>query len=155
DRQLALNQQLISEIETYLDAYRMAGMDVEVAEATPVPLHIAMTVCVRSDYVAADVEVALLDVFSTGTRADGSSGLLSPDRLDLGAPFYLSPLTAAAQDTDGVRSVTVTTFERLDQPSTDGLRSGVLVPQRLEFFILDNDPNYPDRGRFELTVEGG
>jgi hypothetical protein len=155
DHQLALNQELISEIETYLDAYRMTGMDVEVAEATRVPLHIAMTVCVRSDYVAADVEVALLDVFSTGTRADGSPGLLSPDRLDLGAPFYLSPLIAAAQDVDGVMSVSVTAFERQDQPSTNGLTAGVLVPQRLEFFILDNDPNYPDRGRFELSFEGG
>jgi predicted phage baseplate assembly protein len=155
DQQLALSADLISGLETYLDTYRMAGMDVEVAEATRVPLHLAMTVCVQPDYVSADVESALLDVFSTRTRQDGTPGLLSPDRLDLAAPFYLSPLIAAAQDTDGVTSVQVTAFERQDQPSTDGLTAGVLIPQRLEFFVLDNDPNYPERGRFDLTVEGG
>lgn len=155
EHQLSVDAKLIDELKAYLDAYRMAGVDVEVAEGTRVPLHVAMSVCVLPDYVAADVEVALLDVFSTGMRADGSSGLFSPDRLDLGAPFYLSPLIAAAQDVDGVASVRVSAFERQDRPSTDGLTSGVLLPQRLEFFVLDNDPNYPERGMFELTVEGG
>jgi hypothetical protein len=110
---------------------------------------------VQPGYVAADVELALLEVFSTGMRADGSTGLFSPDLLDLGAAFYLSPLVAAAQDVSGVTSVQITAFERQDKPSADGLASGVLVPQRLEFFVLDNDPNYPERGLFELTVEGG
>ena len=52
-------------------------------------------------------------------------------------------------------SVQVTTFERQDQPSDEGLLAGVLIPQQLEFFVLDNDPNYPERGRFDLTMEGG
>jgi hypothetical protein len=155
DHQLAVDQQLVDGLKQYLDSYRMAGMDVEVAEGTRVPLHVAMSVCVNPDYVAADVEVALLTVFSTGTRPDSSAGQFNPDRLDLGAPFYLSPLIAAAQEVEGVTSVQVTAFERLDKPSTQGLTAGVLVPQRLEFFVLDNDPNFPERGRFELTVEGG
>jgi hypothetical protein len=155
DHQFAVDQELVSGLKAYLDTYRMAGVDVEVAEGTRVPLHVAMTVCVNPDYVAADVEVALLNVLSNGTRADGTPGLFSPDRLDLGTPFYLSPLIAAAQEVEGVTSVRVTAFERQDKPSTEGLDTGVLVPQRLEFFVLDNDPNYPERGRFELTVEGG
>jgi hypothetical protein len=155
DHQLVVDEELINRLGAYLDAYRMAGVDVEVAEGTRVPLHVAMTVCVQPGYVAADVELALLEVFSTGMRADGSTGLFSPDLLDLGAAFYLSPLVAAAQDVSGVTSVQITAFERQDKPSADGLASGVLVPQRLEFFVLDNDPNYPERGLFELTVEGG
>jgi hypothetical protein len=155
DGQLAVGADLVSGLQDYLDGYRMAGVDLEVQEGTRVPLHVAMTVCVRRDYLASEVQAALADVFGTGTRADGSPGLFSPDRLELGAPFYLSPLIAAAQDVDGVLSVHVTAFERQDRPSTDGLAAGVLKPQRLEFFVLDDDPNFPERGRFELTVEGG
>jgi hypothetical protein len=54
-----------------------------------------------------------------------------------------------------VLAVHATAFERQDQPGTDALAAGVLVPQRLEFFVLDDDPNFPERGRFELTMEGG
>ena len=112
----------VSGLTAYLDSYRMAGVDLEVDEGTPGAAARSRCRSASSpDYFAADVELALLDVFSTGTRADGSPGLFSPDRLDLGAPFYLSPLVAAAQDVDGVSSVRVTAFERQDKPSTDGL----------------------------------
>jgi hypothetical protein len=155
DQQAALDPAFIAGLEAYLDGYRMAGVDLEVEDGTQVPLLIQMSVCVQPSYVAADVERALLSVFNAQLQPDGTPGLFSPDRLDLGQPFYLSPLTAAAQAVDGVASVQVLTFERQDQPGDAGLLAGVLTPQPLEFFVLDNDPDYPERGRFELTVEGG
>jgi hypothetical protein len=120
-----------------------------------VGLLIQMQVCVQPGYVATDVEQVLLGMFSAGTQPDGSPGLFSPSLLNLGQAFYLSPLIAAAQAVDGVVSVQVTTFERQDQPNDAGLLAGVLVPQPLEFFVLDNDPSYPERGQFQLTMEGG
>jgi hypothetical protein len=155
DQQAALDGGFIAGLEAYLDDYRMAGVDLAVEDGVRVPLYIEMSVCVQADYVATDVEQALLAVFSTGLQPDGSLGMFNPARLDLGQPFYLSPLIAAAQAVDGVASVQVLAFERQDQPGTVGLTAGVLTPQRLEFFVLDNDPNYPERGRFDLTVEGG
>lgn len=155
DDQVALDADLVTALEAYLDGYRMAGVDLDVEEGDRVPLHVALTVCVAPGYLASDVEAALRDVFTTGQRADGTPGLFNPGRLELGAPFYLSPLIAAAQDADGVLAVHATAFERQDQPGTDALAAGVLVPQRLEFFVLDDDPNFPERGRFELTMEGG
>ncbi len=155
DQQAALDPAFIAGLEAYLDGYRMAGVDLEVQDGTQVPLLIQMSVCVSAGYVATDVEQALLDVFNARLAPDGAPGLFSPDRLDLGQPFYLSPLIAAAQAIDGVTSVRVLTFERQDQPGSAGLLAGVLVPQPLEFFVLDNDPSYPERGRFELTVTGG
>jgi Baseplate J-like protein len=155
DQQAALDDSFISGLEAFLDGYRMAGVDLEVEDGTQVPLLIQMSVCVRPDYVATDVEQALLTVFSSTIQPDGTPGLFNPGRLDLGQPFYLSPLYAAAQTVDGVASVQVLTFERQDQPGGDGLANGVLTPQALEFFVLDNDPNYPERGRFDLTVNGG
>jgi hypothetical protein len=35
------------------------------------------------------------------------------------------------------------------------LQAGVLIPGPLELFELANDPNFPERGLFELTVDGG
>ncbi len=155
DQQQALGTNFIDGLKAYLDGYRRAGVDLEVEDGTQVPLLIQMSVCVQPSYVATDVQQALLAVFSSGVQPDGTPGLFNPGRLDLGQPFYLSPLIAAAQAVDGVASVQILTFERQDQPSPAGLLAGVLVPQRLEFFVLDNDPNYPERGRFDLTVEGG
>ena len=155
DQQAALDPSFIDGLVAYLDSYRMAGVDLQVEDGIQVPLLIQMQVCVQPGYVATDVEQVLLGMFSAGTQADGTPGLLSPSLLDLGQPFYLSPLIAAAQTVDGVASVQVITFERQDQPSDAGLLAGVLVPQSLEFFVLGNDPNYPERGLFELTMEGG
>jgi hypothetical protein len=155
DQQVALDDTFIAELEAYLGNYRMAGVDLEVEDGVQVPLLIQMSVCVQPDYVATDVQQALLAIFNAQVQPDGTHGLFNPGRLDLGQPFYLSPLIAAAQAVDGVASVQVTTFERQDQPSDEGLLAGVLIPQQLEFFVLDNDPNYPERGRFDLTMEGG
>jgi hypothetical protein len=154
-QQAALDAGFVAGLKAYLDGYRMAGVDLEIEAGIRVPLLIHMSVCVRPGYVATDVQQALLDIFSTAAQPDGSPGLFSPGRLDLGQPFYLSPLIAAAQAVDGVASVQVLAFERQDKPSDEGLVAGVLIPQQLEFFVLDNDPNYPERGRFELTVQGG
>jgi predicted phage baseplate assembly protein len=155
DRQSTLDAGFIAGLEAYLDGYRMAGIDLGVEDGVRVPLHVAMDVCVQPDYIAADVRRALLEVFSAATLPDGSPGLFNPARLNLGQPFYLSPLYAAAQAVDGVRSVEITAFERQDRPGGSGLARGVLTPERLEFFLLDNDPNYPERGRFDLSVAGG
>ena len=155
EQQAPLGTSFIDGLKAYLDGYRMAGVDLEVEDGTQVPLLIQMSVCVRPDYVAADVEQALLEVFSSTVRPDGTPGLFNPGLLELGQPFYLSPLIAAAQAVDGVASVQVLTFERQDQPERRGpagrrahpAAAGVLRPrQRSEF---------PERGRFELTVQGG
>lgn len=155
DAEAALDTAFIDNLTSFVDGYRMAGFDLQVEVGTMVPLHIAMKVCVQPGYVAADVEQVLLGIFSGGALPDGSPALFNPTLLDLGEPFYLSPLVAAAQAVEGVDSVTITAFERQNAPGGTGLVAGVLIPQPLEFFVLDNDPNFPERGLFELSVGGG
>jgi hypothetical protein len=151
-----LDQAFISRLKAFVDAYRMAGYDLEVADARRVPLLIAMHVCVDDGYVAADIARVVLSVFSNQTLPDGTLGVFHPDNLDLGQPIYLSPLYARAQAIDGVASVSITRFEREDRPGDQtGLTKGVLVPDALELFELANDPNFPERGQFELAVDGG
>lgn len=155
DENLPLDSGFKTEVEQYLDLYRMAGVDLEVEDAVRVPLYVSMHVCVQPDYVATDVERVLLGIFSSGILPDGTPAMFNPARFVMGQPYYLSPLIAAAQGVDGVLSVRIDTFQRESDPSDDGTAAGVLVPQRLELFELANDPNYPERGYFVLTMDGG
>jgi hypothetical protein len=55
----------------------------------------------------------------------------------------------------GVASVEITRFQRQDHPTVEHLDSGKLELDRLEVARLDNDPNFPERGRFVLEMGGG
>jgi hypothetical protein len=142
-------------IRDHLEAYRLAGHDVEIDGPRFVPLEIEMEVCVRPDYFRSDVAQALLDVFSNRILPDGRMGLFHPDRLTFGQPVYLSALVEAAQAVEGVRWVGFTTFRRLGGRGPGEIASGVLSMDRLEIARLDNDPNFPDRGALRLAMEGG
>lgn len=143
-------------IRDHVERYRMAGYDLEINGPSYVPLLLAMTVCVKPDYFRAHVHAALLRVFGRGWLADGTPALFHPDNFSFGQPVYLSVLYEAAQSLPGVASVTINTFQRLHaQADTTALDNGVLTIGRLEVARLDNDPNFPERGVFKLSVGGG
>ena len=142
-----------NELREYLEQYRMAGQDLEIDGPQYVALELEMMVCVASDYFRSDVLAALQDVFSSGTRADGSLGFFNPDKFTFGQGVYLSQLYAAAQEVAGVRYVEINTFQRLGTPSTAALDEGVLTIGRLEIARLDNDPNFPERGVLDVRDE--
>jgi hypothetical protein len=142
-------------LRAHLERYRMAGYDLEVDGPVPVPLRLALFICVRAGYHRGKVRQELLSVLGSGVRTDGHRGLFHPDNFTFGQPVYLSPVVAAAQAVPGVESVAVTLFERRDQPDPTPLETGVLPMERLEIAQLANDPNFPDRGTLELTLAGG
>jgi hypothetical protein len=143
------------ELREVLEAFRMAGEDLEVEPPFSVALDLAMHVCVKPDYFVSDVRNALLDRFSNRTLADGTRGLFHPDNFSFGQSVFLSPFYAAAQAVPGVESVDITTFQRRGVPTTKGLTDGRLDMGRLEIPRLDNDPNFQERGAFTLTLSGG
>lgn len=143
-------------IRDHVERYRMAGYDLEVNSPSYVPLLLEMTVCIKPDYFRADVRAALMRVFSRGWLADGSPALFHPDNFTFGQSVYLSALYEAAQAIQGVASVVIDTFQRLRaQPDPKPLDDGVLTIGRLEIARLDNDPNFPEWGVFNLSVGGG
>ncbi len=139
----------------YYERYRMAGHDLEIDAPRYVSLEIELRVCVKPDYFRSDVERALREVFSRRVRSDGTRGVFHPDHFTFGQPVYLSQLYAAAQAVTGVDSVEIVTFQRQGIPSTAALESGRLDIGRLEIARCDNDPNFPERGVFRLTMLGG
>jgi hypothetical protein len=149
------DQPFVPDLAVQLEPYRMAGHDLEVDTPRYVPLEIDMDVCAKRDYFRADVEQALLDVFSARDLPDGRRGVFHPDNFSFGVPVYLSRLYATAYAVDGVESVKVTLFQRRDTADPKPLADGQLTFDRLEIAQLDNDPSRPERGVFRLEVDGG
>jgi hypothetical protein len=143
------------QMRDYVEPFRTAGHDLDVNGPSYVPLEIEARVAVASDHFRSDVEAALLELFSSGVLPDGSRGIFHPDNFTFGQPVYLSPLYAAARKLDGVRSITIVKFQRQGRDSIDALQKGRLDVERLEIARLDNDPNFPDRGVFRVSLEGG
>ncbi len=158
--------ELLGEVRTYLESYRRMGHDVTVAGANYVPLDLALSVCVLPDYLRANVEADLLQVFSNGTQPNGAVGFFNPNSLTFGEGIYVSRIVAAAQAVTGVASVMVTRLQRYQisahpYPAISGIASGA-VPMfgfltfgPFEIARLDNDPSFPERGRLELHLRGG
>jgi hypothetical protein len=151
----ALTSQLVDDTTSRLNTLRMMGTDLAVEAAVIVGLRIELDICVDPKHFQSDVYQALMKVFVTGDQCEGSSGLLNASRFAFGQTVYASPLVAAAQAVDGVSSVTLAVFTRIDTPSVDGVAQGFLTMGRLDIPRCDNDPNHLDRGVFALHMDGG
>jgi hypothetical protein len=145
-----------ADVREHLEKFRLAGYDLRVDEPRYVSLEIDMHICVSPGYFAADVEAAVLEVFTGGLTPGGAKGLFHPDRFRFGEPVYLSPLVQAALAIDGVRDVRFETFQRQGQPDQGkALPEGRILLHRLEIARLENDPNFPEHGTLRVTLEGG
>jgi hypothetical protein len=146
---------LLAEIGDHLRRYRRIGHDVAVESAQLVPLYVKMEVCVKPGYLSGHVKAALLDRFGNRTLPDGKRGFFHPDELTFGEGIYLSKLVAAAQAVVGMENAVVKKLERLYEGPNGELEAGLLRLGPLEVAQLDNDPNFPEHGRFELIMRGG
>ncbi|HEY4572807.1 MAG TPA: putative baseplate assembly protein, partial [Thermoanaerobaculia bacterium] len=142
-------------LREHMERYRMAGYDLEVDGPRPVPLDLALDVCVKPDYLRSQVLAALLERFSNHLLADGRRGFFHPDDWTFGQPVYLSRIHAAAAAVEGVESVSVSRFQRRGRPAGTEIQDGVLPIGRLEIAVLDNDPNFQENGRLEIAMGGG
>lgn len=146
---------LLARLERDLYPYRRIGHDLAMRPAVTVPLDIHLKVCVRSDFLSGHVRAALRDLFSSRRLPDGRLGFFHPDELTFGQGIYLSRLVSAALAVPGVENVIVERLERFGRPSPEAVTSGVLALGPFEIAQMDNDPNFPERGRIELVMTGG
>jgi hypothetical protein len=142
-------------LRAFLERYRVVGHDLEVTAPIFVPLRLDLAVCVRAPWFRADIERELRALLGSGSLSDGRPGFFNRSRHNFGETLYLSPLYALAQSVPGVESVEITRFERLYQPSPDGLDNWQLAFGDLEIPRCDSDPDFPEHGLVNLTVRGG
>ena len=146
---------LLAEIEAYLYRYRRMGHDLAVVRARYVPLLLGLEVCVLPHYARGHVKAALLSAFSNKLNGSGAPGFFNPDNLRFGGSIYLSQIVTAAMRVDGVETVKVSRLRRLNLPDTRAIETGVLAIGADEIAQLDNDPDFLENGRLELTLRGG
>ncbi|MFG2053040.1 hypothetical protein ACGFI9_03330 [Micromonospora sp. NPDC048930] len=132
-----------------MDAVRMAGTEVVTLPATPVGLLVAVTVCLTP---GTDPALARLRILAA-LRPGRPGAVFSPTAHPLGTSVYVSTVVAAVAAVPGVDAVRVTEARRLSEPA--GTYHEVLVVGPDEIAVCDDDAAAPDRGRIELTVEGG
>ena len=158
------DDELLLEIDAYLEPYRRMGHDLAVKLATYVPLDLVLTVCVLPNYQRGHVEAALLDVFSNRILPDGRLGFFHPNNLTFGQGIYVSKIIAAGQVIPGVQEIQVTRLERFEigepLPGPEALdeevpKHGLLPLGPFEIARLDNDPSVPENGRLTLNLRGG
>jgi Baseplate J-like protein len=150
------------ELRAFLEAYRLAGFDVEIDAPRYVPLDIALSVCVAPGYYRSDVKKELLTAFSATNLPDGRRGFFHPDNFTFGQSVYLSQVVATAMAILGVSWVDTSDspagrnrFQRWGQAPAGELEAGRILFARLEIARVDNDPNEPENGRIDFSMQGG
>jgi len=132
-----------------MEAIRMAGTEVVTLPATPIGLLIALTVCLTPSTESATARLRIL-----GTLRPGHPGaVFSAEAHTLGSSVYTSAVVAAVAAVPGVDAVRVTEARRLSDPP--GQNDTVLLMAPDEIAVCDDDASAPERGRIELTIEGG
>jgi hypothetical protein len=131
------------------------GHDLEIEAPRMAALDIALRVCVAPGFLRSAVKKALLDVFSSRERPDGTRGFFHPDELTFGQTVYLSAVIAVAMRVPGVTWVAAQRFQRWGEADRGERAAGRIDLGRLEIARLDNDPNAPASGRLDLDMQGG
>jgi len=134
----------------YVDVYRMAGQEVVLDDAAPVPITLALSVRVAEDFYQSEVRRAVKEVLGTGPL-----GFFRPGRLQFGEDLHASDVIEAVMALDGVENVCLNRFKRLGGEFPDQVLSGRILLEGLEVAVCDNDPANPGRGYFRLTLHGG
>ena len=137
-------------LRPYLDAYRMAGQEVILQDAVPVPVSMAISIIIADNYFRSEVTYAVATALGTGP-----SGFFEPGRLRFGEDLYPSDLIAVLMVLEGVENVCLNRFKRIGDQYPDRSGTGRIELSGLELAVCDNDPTRPERGYYDLTVHGG
>jgi hypothetical protein len=157
-------QQLTPDTETallrFLDGRRLAGYDLQLRAADYVPIQLTLRICVRPNVLGSDVQRDLELALSAKDLGNGKSGFFFPDNFSFGTPLAISRLYDAVLAVRGVESTVIETLAPLHAPqpqasTASAKASGYLTVGADQVLQLDNDPNFPERGRLTLIMLGG
>lgn len=163
-----LREDVRQDVEQHLDALRLIGEDLEVREASYVPLDIHMRLCVDSDYWPEDLAAELEREFSDDFTPDGRPGFFHPDQWTFGQAVHASQLIGRALAVKGAARVVRLGMRRLNARSTSQdnpipLSAEMVSEPEVERIEVEpfevikvaNDPSHLEWGRIRFEFEGG
>lgn len=137
-------------LTTFVETLRMIGQEVQLRDAVPVGIYIALTVRLSSNYYQSEVRRAIAQRLSPQP-----GGLFEPGKLAFGEDLYLSDVVQGVMQLAGVENVCVDHFKRVGQQFPDEIESERIKLSGLEIAVCDNQPGAPERGYVRITCAGG
>ncbi len=161
-----LSYKLRNQVESYLDAVRLIGEDLEIRPPIFVPLEVKVKLCAVPDVWPEDIKFILEQEFSDGWTPDGRMGFFHPDLWTFGQPLYASQIIGRAMKIKGVEHVVAqrkypafvaptisVSIKRWDSPFAP-VESLTQVNYN-EIIQVQNDPDHMERGSITFEVKGG
>ena len=85
----------------------------------------------------------------------GPTGFFAPARLSFGEDVFASDIYQQLLGVDGVDTVCLELFRRVDSRYPDETESGRIELVGFEIALCDNEPLKPSRGYYKLELQGG
>jgi hypothetical protein len=135
-----------------MDRLRQAGREAVVADPKYADLDLKITVCVQPHAYPGQVEARVLKALLGHKK---QRGFFSPDNFTFGTPLRRSQLETTIQQVPGVRAVSCIEIRRRGHFDWKPLTGPYYPVGDQEMLRLENDPDFPERGTLQLTMEGG
>ena len=152
---LAVDRAFRRDLLAHMEHYRLMGFDVALRGVAMAPLDIELLVCARPDDLRSTVAARVRDALRPSGGSSGVPGFFHADNFTFGSALYLSRLIAEVMKVEGVQSVKPVKFQRFNRLPQTELADGVIHPGDFEVLQLEDDPNFPERGRLVLSMGGG
>lgn len=144
----------LTSLTELLGQRRLAGYESYVLPPRYVSIDLKITVCGQRASFASDVQTAVLTRLQPGLLPDGAAGFFDHSQWSFGQALNASTLLAAIQSCPGVAGLYQIQYRKR------GVQQGwAPLPETLvfapdEILRVDNDPNRPEAGSLQVTVEG-
>lgn len=142
----ALDAAFVAELTRFMEAFRVAGHEIEIRGPRFVGLLIELHVFLATRAAQSIVSSALTCAFSTNP-----GGFFYPANFTFGQSVYQSQVIAQAMNTPGVARVEVEQFRRVDTPTPRCVEQVPIQP--LEIARLDNNTAAPYNGLIHFHIE--
>lgn len=137
-------------IRPYIDAYRMAGQEVELLDSISIGIYLSLSIRMAPNFYQSEMRHAIAQVLGTGP-----GGFFEPGKVGFGEDLYASDLVEVLMQINGVEHVCLNRFKRIGSQYPDRVVAGFIRLQGLEVATCANDPANPAMGYYRLTLHGG
>jgi hypothetical protein len=144
----------LTSLTKLLDQRRLAGYESYVLPPHYVSIDLRITVCGQPNSFASDVQTAVLIRLQPGVLPGGAPGFFDHSQWSFGRALNASTLLAAIQSCPGVAGVFQVQYRKRDLQQGWAFLPETLVFAPNEILRVDNDPNRPEAGSLQVTVEG-